>query len=1074
MGETVTLQFPFAGGLDQKTSAHYLDPSSRLASVVNGNFMRQGVVDKRFGMAHVAASSAVSGKLASWSRGDIVALSQAGLVSIDSTTGEQAALGQLPPARTTRRPLPSVAQQGLPPCICDVPNGSATLRVVASTGSSSISAVGTLVVSVYDTATQAVVLPPTVVYTASATAVPVNVLYLPNAPASEQVAIFFLDTLVSTNVVTLYCVNYNITTNTLSAPVTVTNAIYSGSSNGPPSLDVATFNGDPSGGYILAFSQNASHYNVQYMLPNHTLSAGPIVYTAPGSYITAGLNVNNSIYVYATYGASESIFVAYTYTLLGSPNVCEAFGAIISGSGSFAAVLGQTILNWAGSPTSILLVPPVRISAGTCWMGTMVPVGTTIASTWQTWGAGLTFTFSSAGMGGSTGKIFSGYVPFARPFVVGSTVYVPAQLAPNLWALFGNDPSFSSLQGTVLLLTSTPNVNTNLGTMLPVAVSAPRQVDLTAISATTIGNTVPGTIFHLPFGGVSGSKFSFPFFTLPAEYSTIQEGYFQTGTSRGGGAWVTTFDFASSLSYQCAELGQELHIGAGAAWLSDGLSTFEENFFFYPEFATAAQAGSGSSLTGAYTYAVVFTYVDGLGLIHRSAPVFTNAITLSGGQFPEVKFQSYYGWRDVTNPGQTFAEIYRTTSSPVTPVFYLLDRFACNGSSTIYADNLAGNSDANLQTNSILYTTGGVMDQVCPPSLTCLTAYKGRIWGVDDTLQTIWFTQQYSAGAAPGYNEVCTIAFSDGGDITALAAMDSELVVFKANSIWVIYGGDGPAPTGTGSDLTTPQRVPSDVGCVDWRSVVLTPAGLFFASSTGIYLLDRSLAVTYVGKNVADLFATNPVCTGAVLVPVATQVRFAMTNAPGGATTSIALVYDYLLGQWMVHQYATHSSPMASLSIAGNGAYTMLTSEGNVWQEGAGWFDQDSGGANHFVPTTIQVAEIKVRGPGALQAYQRTRWVQVYADRLDPHQLTIQLAFDGTGVNAQSKTWTYNDLKAKSFDQVSLHVGAWYTKSMSVQVTLSDSADPQTSTGQGARWAGIAVELDAIKDRYRQVASQNR
>jgi len=669
-----------------------------------------------------------------------------------------------------------------------------------------------------------------------------------------------------------------------------------------------------------------------------------------------------------------------------------------------------------------------------------------------------------------------GFVPIARPFVIGSTVYIPTILYFNS----------TSLQGTFYLLQQNPSTAAaTFPNSYPCAMAAPRQVDLATVTNGFTQSTGPSSTLggpnHLPFGSVAvpTTKQAIPVRSSGSDSQAVPP---PLGVSQEAGLnlalWTANLAFGDGRLYQAAELGGELHISGGIPMVCDGQAVFEDDFFYYPEYAGAGTFGTGTTLTtGNYQYAVVYVYPDAAGNVHRSAPFFTNIVAITNGAaYPTVSFPVLVTLRDLVNPGQTFAEIYRTIASPPSPVYYLLDRVSASNSPSLsfitYGDNNINNSNATLQTQTLVYTTGGVLDQPNPPASHALCIHKNRVVQDDDTRRVLWFTEQYVTGSQPGYNETLTIAMPDGGDITALASMDSELIVFKASSIWIIYGGDGPNQLGTGSDLTTPQRVPSDVGCVDWRSVVLTPMGLLFASASGIYMLSRALEVSYIGRNVADLFAAYPVCVGAVLVPNTTQVRFAMTTTIG--TASIGLVYDYLLQWWAQHTYPSQGSPLAALAVSQRGAYSALTDDGSVWQEGSGWFDQTNASANVFVPTVVTTAEIKVQGAGALQAYQRVRKVQLYADQVDPAQIAIGLAFNGIATQVASRSWSYNQLKGLPYNLISMDVPAAYTRGMSVQVTLSDASDPATVTGQGVNWNALALEIEALAGRYPQTPKGNR
>lgn len=1079
MGQLVTLQLPFAGGLDQKTSAHYLDPNARLATIVNGNFTKINVVDKRLGIGLTATlpsgtyAPAVA-RLASWSKGDVDVLSQNGLYAVEAASGSSVNVGPLPPAQTVRRPIAFCANAiNLLPVVGDLPTSTTTLRVVVYTGT------GTSVYAlVYDVNTQQIVCPVTEIYdngAGNSLALVTNVLYLPNAPANEQLAIFFADTSQSgTSNVGLFACNYVAATNSFTAPVNLAQAFTNG--NTMPVWDVAPFTGDPSGNYLLTYAPSSGGYIVYVVSPAHVLGANVSV-AAPGGYVTGGGTVpgnSNQVYVCGQSGTSDLIWLVYTCETANS--TMRLYVTSWGQPSSFPVNLAPTLVQ---SASSLWAIPPVQTSQTQVIFGYELAVSNAITTT-------FTGTLVEATFAGVTsyGKVPLGFFPVARPFTLYGQIYIPSVLILGA----------TSEQGTQYLLQAVPSGSLSIGNVaLPVATSAPRQVDLQSIQNGffgLVGAVVQGPN-HVPFGSVSNpsSYTAVPIRVAGEDFQSVTLTPATTGNpGLSLSTWQTTYNFASPLQYQSNELGGLLHIQGGTPFVYDGATTYEDNFFYYPEFTNVTTTGTGTPLdTGSYTYAVVYVYADSAGLVHRSAPYFTNTVNvINGGAYPQLSLPMLSTWRALSS--QVYCEIYRTTASPASPTFYLLDREIVAGPQNgayfantfiLYNDNNANNGNAALQTSTILYTTGGVLDRVNRPSCNGQTLHKSRIWGIDDTLQAIWFTQQFTPGEAPGYNDgALVLSLSDGGDILALQSMDTELLIFKKNSIWYMYGGDGPNSEGTGPDETTPAPIPGcQVGIQDWRSVVMTSAGAIFASSSGFYLLDRSLNLSFIGSKVVDLFAQYPTCVGVAFVPGSTQVRFAMVNN-GFPATSAVLVYDYFLEQWTQHIYAQQSAALASLAVSTSGIYSVLTTDGCVWQEQTNgfalWMDENTASVGAFVPTTLKTAEIKVLGPGALQAYQRLLVAQLYADRLDPAQITIGLAVNGNPTVVASRTWTYQQLQALTYNQIFMSMPAALTRSMSVQLTLSDAADPSTATGQGARWAGLALQLEAVKDRYPQSGSGNR
>ena len=68
-----------------------------------------------------------------------------------------------------------------------------------------------------------------------------------------------------------------------------------------------------------------------------------------------------------------------------------------------------------------------------------------------------------------------------------------------------------------------------------------------------------------------------------------------------------------------------IHVHGAVPMICDGTQTYEDSFFYYPEFATAYLSTStgGSLLNGQYTWAVVYKHFDASGQLTRSSPVFT-------------------------------------------------------------------------------------------------------------------------------------------------------------------------------------------------------------------------------------------------------------------------------------------------------------------------------------------------------------------------------------------------------------------------------------------------------------------
>jgi hypothetical protein len=211
-----------------------------------------------------------------------------------------------------------------------------------------------------------------------------------------------------------------------------------------------------------------------------------------------------------------------------------------------------------------------------------------------------------------------------------------------------------------------------------------------------------------------------------------------------------------------------------------------------------------------------------------------------------------------------------------------------------------------------------------------------------------------------------------GGFITSIATIDDKLLVFKNSQIFYIVG-QGPTNTGLNNDLSDAILITTDAGCIDPRSVVGSPVGILFKSRKGIYLIDRSLAVVYIGAAVEAYNSDN--ITSATLSADVNQVRFTLESG-------VTLVYDYFVQQWGVF---TNSHAVDSLIW--NGSTMLLRADGKVLEETSGVYTDD-GQPIHLKLATSWFSFAQVQG------FQRVRRAELLGAWKSPHQLKISVCYD--------------------------------------------------------------------------------
>lgn len=358
--------------------------------------------------------------------------------------------------------------------------------------------------------------------------------------------------------------------------------------------------------------------------------------------------------------------------------------------------------------------------------------------------------------------------------------------------------------------------------------------------------------------------------------------------------------------HQTTETQGALYIAGGTPSYYDASNGIVEQGF--PEtpvvFSLVASAAGGSMTASAtYNYVACYEWIDGGGRLHRSAPSVPLAVTLGGGDNRVVATVSSNGglrWAGTNLLGGIKTVLYRINPNDSIP--YRVGDITATTSiaqGTVYAitDTLA---DTAAEVKPVLYTTSQKpIANVAPLPSRFVAAGKDRTIhaGHPDpylvTFSQVAFPGEPLEGASPNN---FSFQMRMPGPVTGVAVLGVSYLVFTADAIYEIPG-TGPQRNGSGEFLP-PVPLDTDVGCLDWRSIVVTGAGVFFQGAADkIYLLAGG-APTFVGKPVRDTLSSFPVITGAALCTETQQVVFSCTDVPG--SSGVLLVYDTLKQAWFV------------------------------------------------------------------------------------------------------------------------------------------------------------------------------
>lgn len=329
--------------------------------------------------------------------------------------------------------------------------------------------------------------------------------------------------------------------------------------------------------------------------------------------------------------------------------------------------------------------------------------------------------------------------------------------------------------------------------------------------------------------------------------------------------------------------------------------------------------------------------------------------------------------------------VYYMVTSPTVPTF--------NDTSVDTVTITDTVSDASLISRQLLYTTGGVLENTAPPASNIVAVHTAsdRIFLLDSN--TVTYSKQRNVGMPVEFNDALSFPVDPvGGALSSGISMDEKFILFETDACFFI-SGTGPNNAGQQDTFTAPERISAEIGCVEAASVVLTTEGIMFKSRKGMYLLSRSLQLSYIGAEVQRY--NNLTITSAKTIGELNQVRFTTSNGD-------CLVYNYYVKQWAT--FNNHSAKSAE--VIGTDYYYVRT-DGVLFKENPTSFS-DNGSP---IQMLIETGWLSLN---ALQGFQRVYGLEVLGQYLSPHKLRIRAAYDFNEAYVQEKVIDTADFTSDS------------------------------------------------------------
>ncbi|HEX6275805.1 MAG TPA: hypothetical protein VFZ53_22340, partial [Polyangiaceae bacterium] len=544
--------------------------------------------------------------------------------------------------------------------------------------------------------------------------------------------------------------------------------------------------------------------------------------------------------------------------------------------------------------------------------------------------------------------------------------------------------------------------------------------------------------------------------------------------------WETESGF-SARGRQVAEVGgQGVVFGGGLQELPsarlnpagiDQIARGSENGFIFAPAILSATATAGGALTASarYQFYADYEYVTPDGLRTRSAPSNIVSVTPSGGNLTATLVISTCptSEREFSSPpNQTVVHVYGTTGGGSTFQRITGDSglAAGRGSSSVGTITVTHATDDSAG-NEPNYTEVGSPPQLknepCPAHRFGWTG-GGYAWVGGLFNPAIIERSKLSVPGEPAQftrdnsnrcllPEACT-----GG-----AWMDGFTVAFSVSGIYLVSEA-----------LGAPQRHPSPVGCIDYRSIVETREGIVFQSRRGIELLPRGFGqVVLLSGPVEDSLRGRLVLSATVTghagstfsqaerlgesLLVLSAIDPTLFEDPG-----VRLVYDLDAGRWVsVDPAMDDSGFIGEVLTSWNGRLVVASRTGTTirYESPTDW------GATEAVPVSITLADLR---PFDLLRRGQVSRVLLLGEVRSTTDVTLTAWLDGKysePLRFEKATQTVMGTKGDKFI-LTWQLPTRQTNALTLRVAC---ADPSGSTGEGVLLHAIGLEADGLPGRPR-------
>ena len=511
--------------------------------------------------------------------------------------------------------------------------------------------------------------------------------------------------------------------------------------------------------------------------------------------------------------------------------------------------------------------------------------------------------------------------------------------------------------------------------------------------------------------------------------------------------------------------GTSFLIGAGTLFSYDGEELVENGYYESPSIRSivAVSTSVDSRLTAGefYSYSVVYEFVDRNGNLHESPPLAAVEVqTATNFESVALRIPTF----DATRKNANRISIYRTRENgPVLKKIVSIEPSAYQ-KGLGYIDYIdLGESEEDFNNLPILYTTGGLLANNQPGSVTDLCEHKGRIIAATPTEYVI-----FSKVNSPGFGYSFPLPSFvidlpvDSSLITAVESNPNFLAVFTSDDVFVV-SGDGPNNLGVGA-FTRPNLLAGSQGAIKGSPHISTVFGTFYVSERGIYLIAPNGQIQYIGAAVEDLVDGRTI-KAIDYFDATNEIRFLCSTGEFDDGFTV-ICYNTVFQQWYSWEVDKDSSQTAvgqclysPTGVTSEKYHNILLSDGEMLRQGTGYTDRAA--AEEY----DMVFEVKNISAAGLQGAQRIYRLMALYDYHSSSALSITITNDYKSTGAAASSEQHTLVLAADFEQALVHLRNQKSTAIRAQFVVS-------AAGQGISFNGLALQVGVRPTAFKKPAAQ--